>query len=332
MVWQHELIRYSRTRTRILTGLIPPRLFLFVLGYVMSNLVRVAGGFDFKKSVFPGIVTMSVVGTASFSAISIVWDREFGFLGEMLPPQYMTALLSFIDRQLGQPQSTLATRHEREHERPAAAVLSQGHRPGRAEQRRPGLGGPGAQRPTPQTTSVQEADRTDRRPPVAMTGRIRSYRVVVGCDNRDVSSLRPKDFSCRHTHEPFGPSDMAFRLGLLPRRWVTLEVRARLTGTVTRFPLGMADVGGQWYVVSMLGECNWVRNVRAAEGRATLRRRRARTVRLFEVPVDERAPVIRRYVGRVPGGRPHIPVDRNEPVEAFETIASNYPVFRVVPL
>ena len=127
----------------------------------------------------------------------------------------------------------------------------------------------------------------------------------------------------------------AFRLGLLPRRWVTLEERGRRTGTLTRFPLGMADVGGQWYVVSMLGECNWVRNVRAAEGRATLRRRRARAVRLFEVPVEERAPVIRRYVGRVPGGRPHIPVARHAPVEAFETfetIASNYPVFRVMPL
>jgi len=124
----------------------------------------------------------------------------------------------------------------------------------------------------------------------------------------------------------------AFRLGLLPRRWVTLEVRGRRTGKLTRFPLGMADVGGQWYLVSMLGECNWVQNVRAAEGRATLRRRRAREVRLFEVPVDERAPVIRRYVGRVPGGRPHIPVDRHEPVEAFERIASSYPVFRVVPL
>ena len=125
---------------------------------------------------------------------------------------------------------------------------------------------------------------------------------------------------------------MAFRLGLLPRRWVTLEVRGRHTGRATRFPLGMADVGGQWYVVSMLGECNWVQNVRAAEGRATLRRRRAREVRLFEVPVAERAPVIRRYVGRVPGGRPHIPVDRHESVEAFEAIASNYPVFRVVTL
>lgn len=126
--------------------------------------------------------------------------------------------------------------------------------------------------------------------------------------------------------------NMALHLGLLPRRWVTLEVRGRSTGRVTRFPLGMADVGGQWYLVSMLGECNWVRNVRAAGGRATLRRRRARPVRLVEMPVEERAPVIRRYVERVPGGRPHIPVGRHEPVGAFETIASNYPVFRVVSL
>src|ERR1035437_2828211 len=123
--------------------------------------------------------------------------------------------------------------------------------------------------------------------------------------------------------------NMVFCLGLLPRRWVTLEVRGRRTGRVARFPLGMADGGGQWYVVSMLGECNWVRNVRVAGGRATLRRRGARAVRLVEVPVEERAPVIRRYVERVPGSRPHIPVDRHELVGAFETIASNYPVFRV---
>lgn len=124
---------------------------------------------------------------------------------------------------------------------------------------------------------------------------------------------------------------MAFRLGLMPQRWVTLEVRGRRTGKVTRFPLGMADFNGEWYLVSMLGECNWVRNVRAAEGRATLRRRRARAVRLSEVPVEARAPVIRRYLEKVPGGRPHITVDRNEPIEAFETIAADYPVFRVVP-
>jgi deazaflavin-dependent oxidoreductase (nitroreductase family) len=87
---------------------------------------------------------------------------------------------------------------------------------------------------------------------------------------------------------------MASRLGFLPWRWVTLEVRGRRTGRVTRFPLGMADVEGQWYVVSMLGESNWVRNVRAAGGRGTLRRGRARPVRLVEMPVEERAPVIKR--------------------------------------
>ena len=124
----------------------------------------------------------------------------------------------------------------------------------------------------------------------------------------------------------------AFRLGLLPRRWVTLEVRGRRTGRLTRFPVGMADVEGRWYLVSMLGECNWVRNVRAAGGRASLRRRRARPVRLVEVPVEERAPVIRQYVKKVPGARPHVPVDRREPTEAFENIAPRYPVFQVVPL
>ena len=44
--------------------------------------------------------------------------------------------------------------------------------------------------------------------------------------------------------------------------------------------------------------------------------------------MGERAPVIRRYVARVPGSRPHVPIDRHEPVEAFETIASSYPVLR----
>jgi hypothetical protein len=126
--------------------------------------------------------------------------------------------------------------------------------------------------------------------------------------------------------------NMVLHLGLLPKRWVTLEVRGRRTGAVTRFPIGMADVGGQWYVVSMLGECNWVKNVRAAEGQASLRRRRARAVRLIEMPVEERAPVIKQYLEKVPGGRPHIPVDRHEPVEAFETVAASYPVFQVVPL
>ncbi len=84
MIWRRELIRFVRTRVRIVTSLSQPILFLFVLGYGMAPLVGKTAGFDFKKFVFPGVVAMSVVSTAIFSAISIVWDREFGFLREML--------------------------------------------------------------------------------------------------------------------------------------------------------------------------------------------------------------------------------------------------------
>jgi hypothetical protein len=121
------------------------------------------------------------------------------------------------------------------------------------------------------------------------------------------------------------------RTGFLPRRWVVLEVPGRRTGRITRFPLGMADVDGRWYLVSMLGECNRVRNVRAADGRIVLRRRRAKSCWLVEIPVDQRAVVLRRYVQKVSGGRPHIPVDPRAPMSAFEDIAARYPVFAVDP-
>jgi hypothetical protein len=91
----------------------------------------------------------------------------------------------------------------------------------------------------------------------------------------------------------------------------------------------MADVDGRWYLVSMLGACGWVANVRAAGGEAVLRRRGRRQVTLSEVPVGERAAVLARYVDRVPGGRPHLPVGRGSPLAAFEGVVADYPVFEV---
>jgi hypothetical protein len=122
-----------------------------------------------------------------------------------------------------------------------------------------------------------------------------------------------------------------FGAGLFPRRWVTLEVPGRSSGRTTSFPLGMADIDGHWYLVSMLGECNWVENVRASDGHATLRRRRRRPVHLVEVPPEQRAPILRRYVEKVPGGRPHIPVAKDAPVADFAAVADRYPVFEVLP-
>ncbi|MFO1533626.1 MAG: ABC transporter permease [Thermoplasmatota archaeon] len=84
MVWRREMIRFVRARSRIVGGLVQPILFLFVLGYGLGSLVPAAGGVDYKRFIFPGTLSMSVVTTSIFSAISIVWDREFGFLREML--------------------------------------------------------------------------------------------------------------------------------------------------------------------------------------------------------------------------------------------------------
>lgn len=85
VVWSRELIRFSRDRTRIVTALLQPALFLFVLGTGLSSLANGStGGVDLRTFMFPGALGMTVLFTAVFSAGSIVWDREFGFLREML--------------------------------------------------------------------------------------------------------------------------------------------------------------------------------------------------------------------------------------------------------
>jgi hypothetical protein len=120
--------------------------------------------------------------------------------------------------------------------------------------------------------------------------------------------------------------------GLLPWRLVTLEVPGRRSGRTLAFALVIADLDGERFLVSMLGEdANWVMNVRAAGGRAILRHGRRERVRLEEVDVARRAPIIRRYLAVAPGPRAFIPIDRQAPVEAFAEVAPFVPVFRVVP-
>ena len=85
VVWQREMIRFGQDRARIVSSLVQPLLFLFVLGTGLSSLVSApTGGVDFRTFLFPGVLAMSVLFTAAFSGISMVWDREFGFLREML--------------------------------------------------------------------------------------------------------------------------------------------------------------------------------------------------------------------------------------------------------
>jgi daunorubicin resistance ABC transporter membrane protein len=86
VVWKRELLRFRGDRLRAITSLIQPVLFLFVLGTGLSSLASAGmpAGVSFKTFIFPGVLAMSVLFTAIFSAASIVWDREFGFLREML--------------------------------------------------------------------------------------------------------------------------------------------------------------------------------------------------------------------------------------------------------
>jgi ABC-2 type transport system permease protein len=86
IVWRRELIRFRSDRLRAVTSLVQPVLFLFILGTGLSRLAGrgLPSGVDFQTFIYPGVLAMSVLFTSIFSAASIVWDREFGFLREML--------------------------------------------------------------------------------------------------------------------------------------------------------------------------------------------------------------------------------------------------------
>jgi ABC-2 type transport system permease protein len=85
IVWRRELIRFRADRLRMLTSLVQPLLFLFVLGAGLQTLSRAGThGVSLKTFIYPGILCIAVMFTAMFSAASIVWDREFGFLREMM--------------------------------------------------------------------------------------------------------------------------------------------------------------------------------------------------------------------------------------------------------
>jgi ABC-2 type transport system permease protein len=85
IVWRRELLRFKSDRLRIITALVQPLLFLFVLGTGLQQLSSAStDGVNLKTFIYPGILCLAVMFTAMFSAASIVWDREFGFLREMM--------------------------------------------------------------------------------------------------------------------------------------------------------------------------------------------------------------------------------------------------------
>ncbi|MFB4264801.1 ABC transporter permease [Nonomuraea sp. GTA35] len=85
IVLHREMLRFVNDRTRMLSMLVQPVLWLFVMGTGLGSLVQGSiPGVDYRTFMYPGMISMTVIMTAMFSAGSIVWDREFGFLREML--------------------------------------------------------------------------------------------------------------------------------------------------------------------------------------------------------------------------------------------------------
>ncbi len=89
------MIRYWRDRARIFSTIVQPIMFLVIFGVGLSSTLTTANfGIDFIKFMYPGIIAMNVMGVAFFSTVSTVWDREFGFLKEILvAPVSRTAIV-----------------------------------------------------------------------------------------------------------------------------------------------------------------------------------------------------------------------------------------------
>lgn len=119
-------------------------------------------------------------------------------------------------------------------------------------------------------------------------------------------------------------------LGLTPQVLLTLQVKSRSNGRLYSTVLAVVGYEGKRYLVSMLGNgSEWVRDVRAAGGNAFIKRGRSRPVTLTELQREERAPVLKAWCQVATSGRKHLPVPHDAPLSAFETVAADYPVFRI---
>jgi deazaflavin-dependent oxidoreductase (nitroreductase family) len=119
-------------------------------------------------------------------------------------------------------------------------------------------------------------------------------------------------------------------MGWTPKSTITLEVRGRKSGEPRSVVVNTVDVDGQRYLVAPRGETEWVRNVRAADGEAIIRHGKRTRVRLDEIPVPERGPIIQAYLPKnAMATKKHFGIEPEAPLEEFQRIAPDHPVFRI---
>ncbi|MCX6748760.1 MAG: ABC transporter permease [Candidatus Pacearchaeota archaeon] len=84
IMWLRQIKRYWRSKARMIGSLAQPLLFLVALGFGFGPIFQKAGGGNYIDFLAPGIIAMSILFTAMFNGIEVIWDREFGFLKETL--------------------------------------------------------------------------------------------------------------------------------------------------------------------------------------------------------------------------------------------------------
>lgn len=84
ILWLRELKRYLRSKSRMIGSLAQPLLYLLALGYGFGSVFQQAGEGNYLNFLAPGIIGMSIIFTGIFSGVAVIWDRQFGFLKEML--------------------------------------------------------------------------------------------------------------------------------------------------------------------------------------------------------------------------------------------------------
>jgi deazaflavin-dependent oxidoreductase (nitroreductase family) len=160
--------------------------------------------------------------------------------------------------------------------------------------------------------------------------------------------LNPQDYSARTDYRPTAAwyqrlnrlGVLLTSVGLAPRDAVTLQVRGRTSGKPRRIPILRTRYRGDDYLVALAGEAQWVRNVRAADGEAVIRRRKTQRVRLEELAPADRPEIIAEYLraGRQRSGdeahakqaRFYFGLDPNPSLDDIRAIVEHYPVFRVI--
>jgi deazaflavin-dependent oxidoreductase (nitroreductase family) len=122
---------------------------------------------------------------------------------------------------------------------------------------------------------------------------------------------------------------LLIRLGLMPGPTYLLTVPGRRTGRPLSTPVTLVEDAGARWLVAPYGDVGWVRNARAA-GQVTLSRGgHAETLTIRELSPAEAAPLLQRYVTRVPITRPFFDAKSDSPLAAFEAEAPRHPVFQL---